>query len=95
MFTTENEETQPHVNPESRRYLERIKERLFRQVASVIRTRARPIGASFTLFASNVANPQRLLRLERSFDSSDSPSLWIAVAIRARTWDTRVHFQPA
>lgn len=67
MFTTENEETQPHVNPESRRYLERIKERLFRQVASVIRTRARPIGASFTLFASNVANPQRLLRLELRF----------------------------
>lgn len=64
MFTTENEETQPHVNPESRRYLERIKERLFRQVASVIRTRARPIAAPFILsFASNVADltvlPQR------------------------------------
>lgn len=57
MFTTENEETQPHVNPESRRYLERIKERLFRQVASVIRTRARPIAAPFILsFASNVAD---------------------------------------
>lgn len=61
MFTTENEETQPHVNPESRRYLERIKERLFRQVASVIRTRARPIGASFIRLRFQRREPQRLL----------------------------------